>query len=377
MTFIFKGGALSPALILSLFIMNHNYALILAGGSGMRFWPLSRDSRPKQLIDFQGNGSMLQQVVKRLSGLMPEDRIFILTNQVQVEEMRRQVPQIPAENIVAEPARRDTAPAVALGVALIARKDPKANMIIVPSDALILDDARFQQLAGEALELASQEKALITIGITPTWACPSYGYVERGGALPKGQRTHECFEVVQFREKPSPEVAAEYLAAGNFAWNAGIFIWNVGYVCQELEAHTPQLAQFIASFAPLEDAQIKDFISDEFPKLTPISIDFALMEKTQRVLNFEAQFDWDDVGSWISMSKYLAQDEAQNASNTATSKLEASGNICFTTAEGKRIALLGVDDLIIVDTEDALLVARKDRAEQIKAIVDGLPSELR
>lgn len=353
--------------------MSH-YALILAGGSGTRFWPLSRDAKPKQLLDLFGKGTMLCQTVERMRGILPVENIFILTNHLQEAEVRRQTSMLPPENIVAEPARRDTAPAVALGIGLIAARDPHASMIIVPSDSLILDDASFQSLAAEALDLADREKALITIGIQPTWACPSYGYVERGARLDTPGMQHTCYEVVRFCEKPDAATAERYLQSGNFSWNAGMFIWNVAHVRQELAAHAPQLADFISRLGASTD--LSAFIHDEFPKLTPISIDYALLEKADRVLNFEASFDWDDVGSWISVGKYLPTDTRQNASNTPLSSLDASGNIVF-SASGKRVALLGVQDLIVVDTGDALLIARRDQADSIKKIVNDLPPELR
>lgn len=350
-----------------------HYALILAGGSGTRFWPLSRNAKPKQLLDLFGNGTMLRQAVARLEGLVPAENIFILTNALQEAEVRRQVPELPAENIVAEPARRDTAPAVSLGIGLIAARDPQANMIVIPSDSLILDDSAFRSLAEDALSLAGREAALITIGIRPTWACPSYGYIERAGELKDEQLTHRCFEVVRFREKPDTATAEQYLASGHFTWNAGMFIWNVAHVRSQLATHTPELADFIQRLT--QSVDVPSFISEEFAKLTPISIDFALMEKADRVLNFEATFDWDDVGSWISVGKYLPQDAAGNASNSALSALHAAGNIVF-SAEGKHVALVGVDDLIVVDTGDALLVAHRDCADSIKNIVAQLPDSL-
>ncbi len=350
-----------------------NYALILAGGSGTRFWPLSRNAKPKQLLDLFGKGTMLRQAVERLDGLVPASNIFILTNALQEAEVRRQVPELPPANIVAEPARRDTAPAVSLGVALIAAQDPSANMIVIPSDSLILDDGAFRSLAEDALNLASTEKALMTIGIRPTWACPSYGYIERAGRLEHTLLRHDCYEVARFREKPDAATAAQYLAAGNFTWNAGMFIWNVAHVREQLAKHTPELACFIDRFTFAEDAAA--FIAEEFPKLTPISIDFALMEKADRVLNFEASFDWDDVGSWISVGKYLQQDAAGNASNMPLNVQNAAGNIVF-CARGKHVALVGVDDLIVVDAGDALLVTRRDCADQIKNIVADLPQHL-
>jgi len=353
--------------------MDKNYALILAGGSGTRFWPLSRNAKPKQLLDFDGKGSMLCQAITRLSAIIPPERIIILTNALQLDEVREQASSIPTANIIAEPARRDTAPAVALGIAIIAQREPDASMIIVPSDSLILNDKSFQALALDALSLASREKALITIGIKPTWPCPSYGYIERSAELKDAALSHKCFQVERFCEKPDSATAQEYLAHGNFSWNAGIFIWNVAHVREELKQHSPQLADFIEALTQTKD--LDTFIGNEFAKLTPISIDFALMEKAARVLNIEATFDWDDVGSWISLGKYLQQDGDKNASNTTLSTIDAHGNIAY-SAQGKRIALLGVDDLIIVDTSDALLIARKDRADDIKKIVDMLPHEL-
>ena len=350
-----------------------NYALILAGGSGTRFWPLSRNAKPKQLLDLFGSGTMLRQAIDRVKGLVPAENIFILTNHLQEAEVRRQAAELPAENIVAEPARRDTAPAVALGVGLIAARDPQANMIIIPSDSLILDDNAFRALAEDALSLASREAALITIGIKPTWACPSYGYIERAGKLEDAALSHNCYEVVRFREKPDAATAAEYLASGNFSWNAGMFIWNVAHVRSQLAAHSPELAGFIDRLTASTD--LPQFITDEFPQLTPISIDFALLEKADRVLNFEATFDWDDVGSWISVGKYLPQQEGGNVSNSPLSQVQAGNNIVFTDS-GKRVALVGVDDLIVVDTGDALLVARRSEADKIKNIVSGLPENL-
>lgn len=349
-----------------------NYALILAGGSGTRFWPLSRNARPKQLLDLFGNGTMLRQAIARLEGIVPTENIIILTNSVQEAEVRRQADMLPAKNIVAEPARRDTAPAVALGVGLIAAREPQANMIIIPSDSLITEAQAFRTLAGDALALAGREDALITIGIRPTWPCPSYGYIERGERLTDAQLKHDCYEVKRFREKPDSDTAARYLAAGNFSWNAGMFIWNVQHVRRQLAVHCPEAAEFITQLTQATDKPA--FIAENFPKLTPISIDFALLEKADRVLNFEATFDWDDVGSWLSVGRYLPQ-EQENATNTPLSTVQAHRNIVFTDS-GKRVALVGVDDLIIVDTGDALLVARQQDADAIKKVVATLPPEL-
>lgn len=350
------------------------FALILAGGSGTRFWPLSRDSRPKQLIKLLGEKTLLQQAVGRLKNFIPVENIIILTNPLQEEEVRKQASELPAGNIVAEPCRRDTAPAVAYGAGLIAARDPDATMIIIPSDQLISDEAGFQSLMEDAVSVASSQDALVTIGIKPTWPCPSYGYVERGELADTGlPLKHACYKVRRFREKPSVEKAREFLSRGGYSWNAGMFVWSVKTVYNELKKQAPELARFIDDLKSSSDPA--GAVKELFPKLTPISIDFALMEKAENVYNFEATFDWDDVGSWISVAKYLEQEE-ENSTNTALSVVESEGNIVFLEKAGKWVALLGVDNLIVVDTGDALLVADKSKADDIKKIVAKLPPEL-
>lgn len=353
--------------------MNHHYALILAGGSGTRFWPLSRNERPKQLLQLLGEQTMLCQTIARLDGLIPREHIFILTNAVQEAEVRRQAAGIPTANIIAEPARRDTAPAIALGIGLISAQDPDACMVVLPSDHLIANDAAFRDLIGDALSLASREDALITVGIKPTWPCPSYGYIERGAQISAEGLSHACYEVRRFREKPDADTARAYLSEGGYSWNAGMFVWSIPAVVRQLEKHCPELAQFVAILSQAPDTG--EVIRHNFPTLTPISIDFALMEKADRVLNFEASFDWDDLGSWISVAAYLAKN-GTNAHNGQVTMQDAQGNIVFSADRDKHIALLGVDSLIVVDTPDALLVADKTRADDIKKIVEQLPGHL-
>lgn len=352
----------------------NQYALILAGGSGTRFWPLSRDHRPKQLLNMFGEGTLLRQAIDRLDGLVPKQNIFILTNQLQEAEVQRQAPDIPADNIVSEPVRRDTAPAIALGIGLIKAADPHGIMLVIPSDQLIQDREAFRSLMKTALDTAAREKALVTVGIKPTWPCPSYGYIERGKETPSASPDHPCREVVRFKEKPDTETAAAYLAQGNFCWNAGMFVWSIPTVCEQLDKHCPELASFVEQVA--ESPAPHQVIREEFPFLTPISIDFALMEHADRVLNFEATFDWDDVGSWISVAGYLEQHN-HNQANTDITVQDASGNIVFSQRGDKHVALLGVENLIVVETADAVLIADKSKADDIKKIVNQLPDELR
>ena len=352
-----------------------HYALILAGGSGTRFWPLSRNARPKQLLNLFGDTTLLNQTIARLDGLVPRENILILTNAMQETAVREVASELPPENIFAEPAKRDTAPAVALGVALVAARNPDATMMVLPSDQLINDTAQYQSVMRDALTVAAGNEALVTVGIKPTWACPSFGYIERGGPAKLDTiLTHHPHEVDRFREKPDAELAQTFLDQGNFAWNAGMFIWSVPTVTRELAAHTPELAGFIDDIRRADD--LTAAVGEKFPNLTPISIDYALMEKASRVLNIEATFDWDDVGSWISVAKYLDEQGDNNRTNTRLAEIDSENNIIFNAREGSKIALLGVDDLIVVQTDDALLIANRHQADAIKNIGKQLPEEL-
>lgn len=374
--FNFSHSALQKQGLLATFPAMSNYALILAGGSGTRFWPLSRNRQPKQLLDLFGDGTLLEQTISRLEGLVPTENILILTNEAQEAKTREIASMLPAENIFAEPAKRDTAPAVALGIGLIAARDPEATMMILPADQLIQDTDAFQEVMQDALKVAYQSNALVTIGLKPTWACPSYGYIERGSkaTITGCEVTNTPFEVSRFREKPNPELAEKFLADGNFAWNAGMFIWSLPAVLGQLEKHASELRNFVKELCQSTD--LPATVSTQFPDLTPISIDYALMEKADRVLNIEATFDWDDVGSWISIAKYLPHQENDNSANTELTSLDAENNIVFNADHGKKIALLGVSDLIVVQTDDAILVANRHQADSIKKLSDKLPPEL-
>ncbi len=352
------------------------YGLILAGGSGTRFWPLSRDRKPKQLLELFDDETLLEKAAHRLEGIIPPENLIVLTNAIQAEAVREVLPEVPAENVIAEPEKRDTAPAIALGIAAVARRSPEAAMVIIPADQLIRDEEGFREIIGAAVEAAVASEALVTLGIKPTWACPSYGYIERGprATLAGYRNAISVHEVARFREKPDAELAEEYLATGNYAWNAGIFIWTVPTVIRELSRSCPELADFITEMRKARDFDAA--MASQFPRLTKISIDYALMEKAARVLNIEADIGWDDVGSWISIGKYLDQSEGANASRGDVTMIECFNNVVFGST-GKKIGLIGVHDLVVVETEDAILVADKDEVDKVKKIVEKLPPELR
>nr|MDQ6938736.1 mannose-1-phosphate guanylyltransferase [Verrucomicrobiota bacterium] len=282
------------------------YALILAGGSGERFWPLSRRARPKQLLRLISDKTLLEDTVARLDGLLPREQILILTNVEQEKAVRALLPNFPKENIIAEPAKRDTAAAVALGAGWVAGRDHMATMVVLPADHVIKDTAAFQKTVRAAAAAAEETGALVTIGLKPTWACPGFGYIEEGAAVKLRDTKTEDIRinrVLRFREKPNSELAESFLRKGNFRWNAGMFVWSVPSVLSEFNRHTPELASFISQIsAPNNFAKA---LSERFAKLPKISFDYAIMEKADRVLVVEAAFDWDDVGGWQAVAAYF------------------------------------------------------------------------
>ena len=349
------------------------YVLILAGGSGERFWPLSRSSRPKQLLALLSETTLLEQTMERLDGLVPLTNILILTNHDQEKAVRELASKLPSENIIAEPAKLDTAAAIALGAGWIARRDPHATMIVLPADHVIQNRAGFQKTLGTAAKVAELTGDLVTIGIEPTWPCPGFGYIEQGAALTEFCDSPAVFEVVRFREKPSPALAETFFKQKNFKWNAGMFIWTVASILNAFKQHAPELSGFIQQIQ--EGGDLAILLANQFPQLPKISIDYAIMEKAQRVFMVEAGFDWDDVGSWTAVSKYFQEDATGNRSNTALSPINAADNLVF-SKDKLHVALMGVHDLIVVQTGDALLICHRNDSEKIKELVKIIPGEL-
>lgn len=360
------------------------YALVLAGGSGERFWPLSRRTRPKQLLSIFSGETLLEGTLRRLQGVVPFERIFLLTNEEQEKAVRALIPSIPSENIIAEPAKRDTAAAIALGVGLIARHDPTATMVVLPADQLIEDVDSFQRTLQAATIAAEESESLVTIGIKPTWPCTFFGYIEEGRQITVrdlGPGAPVVREVLRFREKPATELAESFIRDGNFRWNAGMFVWTVPAILREFGRHVPALAEFIARLhsaaTPLE------VVREEFGTLPRVSIDYAIMEKTSQMLVIEAEFDWDDVGNWIAASKYWERDADGNASNVELSTVDATNNIVFSDPSlmqlhgtpPMRVGLVGVDDIIVVQTRDAILICNRHEADKIKHLVAKLPRD--
>ncbi len=355
--------------------MNDNsryFACIMAGGSGERFWPMSRSQTPKHLLKLLSERTLVEETVRRIGSAVPKENIFVLTNSVQLPGTRAALAGlVPESQIIAEPAKRDTAPAAALATALVrARGGENATLALLPADAFIADAAGFSRQLGAAFARADESGAILTIGIKPDHAATGFGYLEMGDERVRGE-SGVVRAVKRFVEKPDAATAERYVASGNFAWNAGIFVWRVGTFLDEADRNAPELAGFVRGF-PKGEATA--YLAEKFPALPKISVDYAIMEKARAVETLLALFDWDDVGLWTALPKHLKTDASGNATRGQVFVSAASNNIAV--SNGRTIALCGVKDLVVVETADSILVCHRDAVQDIKKIVTQLPKEL-
>ncbi|MFI5460121.1 MAG: mannose-1-phosphate guanylyltransferase [Isosphaerales bacterium] len=348
------------------------YAIIMAGGSGTRFWPKSRRGRPKQLLRLTGLATMLQQTVARIEPLVPRDRILIVTGADQAAATRAQLPGLPADNVIAEPAPRDTAPCVGLAAGIVAHRDPAGTMIVMPADHVIEPADAFRATVQAAVSIVEHDpSALVTFGIKPTRPETGYGYIERG-ALLETRNGIPVYRVVQFREKPDRATAEGFLAAGRFAWNSGIFLWRARTILDEMRVHRPQLA---AALEPILQAlgtpDEAKTLARLFQRLERVSIDKAVMEHAANVRVLEVPYLWNDVGDWRALATLLPRDAAGNAIEGHVLARDTTNSIIISD-DGGLVATLGIDDLVVVHSGKATLVARKDQLDKLKALVEGL-----
>lgn len=349
-------------------MIDNTCAFILAGGSGERFWPLSRSGTPKHLLRLLDSRTLLETTVERLQGALPLERIFVLTNIAQAKAAREAVPGLPPENIIAEPVKRDTAPACALATAMASRFGLDTVCIVLPADAMIHDVEKFRSQLALMSGAASREDAIVTFGIPPAHASTAFGYLEFSDAIDGG-----LTGVNRFVEKPDAETAATYLASGRHAWNAGIFAWRVDWFLTEAARLAPELAGFVKGFPTEGDPSA--YLAQHFEQLPKISVDYAILEKTQRVLAVQAGFDWDDVGSWTALPDHLPVDANANCVKGQAATVDSRGNVVVTS--GRLVALCGVENLVVVETPDAILVCHRDAAQNIKKLQPLLPESLR
>jgi len=351
---------------------HHYYAVILAGGKGERFWPLSTSSRPKQLLSLVGEKALLAQAVDRLHGLIPRERVMVLTNKDLVAATRSATPGLPADNIVGEPIGRDTAPAVALATALVKARDPDGVFCILTADHIIGNIEVFQATLRDGLMKAASEDVLITIGITPTEPATGYGYIHAGAALPGSSAT--AFKQVQrFVEKPDRETAGQYVSSGEYFWNSGMFIWSVKSIERALQQYRPAIRALIQPICEAAMAgHLEASLEEIFPEAEKISIDYAVMEHAKNIIVARGTFAWDDVGSWTALENHFDQDAAGNTVIGDGEVFDSSNNIVF--SRDRLTALVGVKDLIVVQSEGVTLVCPRQRDQDIKKLVARIRS---
>jgi mannose-1-phosphate guanylyltransferase len=338
------------------------WAVVLAGGVGSRFWPLSTPERPKQLLPLVGEQPMLQEAVERLAPLVPIERVLVLTNASLADAVRTLLPALPSENVVAEPRAGGTAAALAWAANEIARRGgATAVMISVHADWSIGDPAAFRETLARAADAADAHASLVTVGVVPSRPDPGFGYIEPGAPLADGAR-----RVARFVEKPSRERAASMVAEG-FLWNSGIFVWRAGDFLEELAAHTPEVAPALVANA----GDLGAF----FAAVTPISVDVGVLERSGRVLVLPGDFGWDDVGTWAALRRVRQRDDHGNATSGTVHLLDATDNVVH--AEGNSVVLYGVSNLAVVTRDGLTLVTTVDRSTDLKTLLDSLPAALR
>lgn len=347
------------------------HAVIMAGGSGTRFWPASRKLLPKQLLALAGDRTMIQSTVDRLGDLIPPERRLVVTNKILIDAVRQQLPELPPNNVVGEPCKRDTAPCVGLAAALVRRIDPDGTMVVMPSDHVIASPEKFQAAIVAGQKLIDQDPTrIITFGIKPSYPAESFGYIQRGESIPTNDAS--AFHVEKFREKPDRATAQAYVDAGTFYWNSGIFLWRAATILDALAANVPGMSDRLAVIADaIGTDSFEQTLEREFTAIEGTSIDYAVMENYENVVVIEAPFPWDDVGSWQALSRLHQPDANDNTVVGSHIGIDTKGSIVH-AQPGHTIVTIDVEDLIVVQTADATLVAPKHAEERVREAVKAL-----
>jgi len=357
-------------------MQDNYYAVIMAGGGGTRLWPLSRKSRPKQMLDLVDERSLFQTAVDRLDGLFTPDRIFVVTVAEQAEGLQEQAPQIPVENYLIEPMPRGTASVVGFAAVAIQNRDPKGSMAVVTADHIIGNEEKFRQLLSVGYEVA-QKSYLVTLGISPTSPSTGYGYIQQGELLGK-YRDQEVFQALKFREKPNLERAQKMLASGDHSWNSGMFIWRVDTVMVEIERQMPDLNKKLAEISEAWNRpQSLDVISRVWPTIQPETIDYGIMEGAENVAVIPAKgLEWSDVGAWDALYDLLPADASGNIIKGGQYiPVDSRHTLVFADHNERLFVTIGVENLILVDTGDVVMVCHKDQAQKVRQVVDQLKQE--
>jgi len=349
------------------FDTQHTYVAIMAGGIGSRFWPISRTNYPKQFLDILGTGStLIQQTLARFERFLPKEHIFVVTSNEYIDLVKEQLPGLPEENIIGEPFRKNTAPCIAYISTKLLQKDPEASLIVAPSDHLILEEDKFQEVCKNALSFVNHFNALVTIGIQPTYPNTGYGYIQHEPL----EAAPAVYKVKTFTEKPNKELAQTFIDSGDFLWNAGIFVWQVKRIMEAFQQHLPEMYElFLGEADKFNTQQEAATINNIYHLCTSISIDFGVMEKARNVYVIPAAFGWSDLGTWNSVWDNMEKDYLGNAV-VGNKVLVIDATRCVVhTGSDKLVILQGLDDFIVVDTKDALLICQKEKEQEIKDYV--------
>ncbi len=352
------------------------HAVIMAGGSGTRFWPKSTRKHPKQFLNLFGDQTMLQTTANRIKELIPAERLWVITNDRYVNLVKKQLPEVPQKNIIGEAVAKNTAPCVALAASLIQEEDPDATLAILPADHLVRDPEEFRQVLKAANSKAREGDNLVTIGIEPNRPETGYGYIEFDTEQSETHQEKEIRKVKQFREKPDLQTAQQFIGLGNFLWNSGMFVWSAETILGEFKKHLPEISEHIDALTPAIGSKMQKEAIDQFYHASPsISIDYGIMEQSDSVYVVPGSFGWSDVGSWNAVYDLREKDEKGNVIEAENISLTQSKNNLVQSNSDKMIALVGVEGLAVVETDRAILVCNLDEAQGVKQIVNQLKEE--
>lgn len=345
----------------------NNHLVIMAGGIGSRFWPMSTPEKPKQFIDVLGCGrTLLQLTVDRFKGICNAENIWVVTSASYVDLVREQLPEIPEENILKEPCRRNTAPCIAYVSWRIKSKCPHANIVVSPSDHIVMNPTEFQRVIQSCLGFVGESDAIITLGMKPNRPETGYGYIQADLSA-SSVRNKEVFRVDSFREKPDLKTAEKYIQKNNYFWNAGIFIWNVSTIVNAFRVYQPAISGIFESMLPYYGTpKEQEVIDEKFPQCENISVDYAIMEKVEEIFVFPANFGWSDLGTWGSLQEHVAHDAYGNACIGNNIKVYDTHNCMIHTTQEKKVVVQGLDGYIVAEKDDTLLICKLSEEQRIK-----------